>query len=1079
MMKKMLLLYALLLGAMLYSQTTLATYQFNNNLNPSNPPTPIGNPSLLYYNANGTLGSANYENGWLFGWGSNMLYTTASGSYVELNLDTTSYSGITIDWHGELELGYTEVGTWALEIWKAGVWTNVDNMVLKNKPVFIFPDQDSENRSFTFDSYADNNANLKIRIRATGLNDKIRLDNLAITSRSPKIKVSGYNTTNMLTQIPVNAAAASLYGTDFGIVITSSLTATGYADRVFRIQNNGAATLNISAINFTGDNPADFAVTGTFPATVNAGTTKDFTVRFNAESDGKSSALLNIVSNANPSPYSYYVEGRGASCKSEDLVFKNNTMESGTQSLPAVGTFTKVLGYSGANNATNANNLSTGFGTYLYGPNNNATSNYPLFTSSNNSWYVRGTSSTVNFGPVDVTNEKGVFIGFNLAAFATGISDKFVNSDVVSLEVLDPTSGLWSKELEIRGNNASKANDSRFGFNGGVGLLEAKYDGDNNPVVGANTYSSVKLKLPGSSDFTNLAFRITAFSSSTNKLWLIDDVSVSIANAIYKTYIGGSGTGWINAKNQTTTEPILEEKAIIDASFIGNLIACACEVLPGKSVLINAGNSVTLEGTLTNNGSFTIESDGNLIQNDNRAANYGNITAKRIIKVGAARNQYNYLGTPVNFASGETFKTIYPGTTFVLYHNETNNMFYNSSGVNIPGRGLAVKEPTGSGATNVTATYKGVPQNGKILFPVANKDANPAVTTFGYNLVGNPYPSNINLLKLYEINGGKTGASPIASPNISPTFYFWDNNGNGQFTQQGNGYLGQAYAIFNVLSGSTGTGTKSSLGTKVPTSIVKVGQGFMTRTLLSNYDFVFNNSIRTSATSAADFLGKGNSNVQDDRYWLQLTAPSGITSTIAVVHYASGNNAFGPEDSRSMGGSDAIYTMVENEKIAIEGRSSFANTDRISLGTKHFATGNYTIGLDDKEGIFANGQSIYLKDLQTGIITNLSDGNYTFQANAGESTGRFEIIYKPESVLATNQTVKESVIVYRDGTDFIVKAENKKITALEVYDSVGRLIYSAKPNAVKVTVPTDRMLNGVYILKIDQGGTVTTKKVIR
>jgi hypothetical protein len=564
MMKKMLLLYALLLGAMFYSQTTLATFEFNDNLNPEAGATGVDNTSLKYYNASGTSVTPSYTNG---NNGSRVLNTSNDGAYIELSINTTGYSDINVSWYGEVNYGILNTGNWDLFANPgSGYGSSLLKMDLFNFLIFF---ADSRTENFTLDSTANNNATLKIKIKCSNLSSQIRLDKLVITSRSPKINVSGYNTTNTLTQIPVNAAAASLYGTDFDIVVTSSLTATGYTDKVFRIQNNGAATLNISAINFTGDNPTDFAVTGTFPATVNAGTTKDFTVRFNAASDGKSSALLNIVSNANPSPYSYYVEGRGASCKTEDLVFKNNTMESGTQSLPAVGTFTKVLGYSGANNATNANNLSTtGFGTYLYGPNNNPTSNYPLFTSSNNSWYVRGTSSTVNFGPVDVTNEKGVFIGFNLAAFATGSNEKFINSDVVSLEVLDPTSGLWSKELEIRGNNASKASDSRFGFNGGVGLLEAKYDGDNNPVVGANTYSSVKLMLPGSSDFTNLAFRITAFSSSTNKLWLIDDVSVSIANAIYKTYIGGSGTGWINAKNQTTTEPILEEKAIIDASFI-------------------------------------------------------------------------------------------------------------------------------------------------------------------------------------------------------------------------------------------------------------------------------------------------------------------------------------------------------------------------------------------------------------------------------------------------------------------------------------------------------------------------------
>lgn len=59
------------------------------------------------------------------------------------------------------------------------------------------------------------------------------------------------------------------------------------------------------------------------------------------------------------------------------------------------------------------------------------------------------------------------------------------------------------------------------------------------------------------------------------------------------------------------------------------------------------------------------------------------------------------------------------------------------------------------------------------------------------------------------------------------------------------------------------------------------------------------------------------------------------------------------------------------------------------LGPQHYADGNYTISLDAAEGRFANGQNIYLKDLQTGIITKLSKGAYPFVASAGENTGRF------------------------------------------------------------------------------------------
>ncbi|KIA89135.1 choice-of-anchor D domain-containing protein [Kaistella jeonii] len=1067
----------LLISMISQAQTTLATYDFTDNLNPN--AGAIGAPSLKYYNSSGMQTVPSYTNGTN---GSRVLNTTDEGAYVELTIDTSGYGGINVSWYGEVNYGFLNQGDWDLYAnTGSGYGTSLLTMDLFNFIVFF---SDARTENFTLDSAADNNSTVKIKIKCDNINSNIRLDKLVITSRSPKINVFGYNTTNVLTQIPVNSPAATIYGTDFGMVITSSITPTGYSDRVFRIQNNGAAVLNISAINFTGLNAADFSIFGALPTTVNSlGGTKDFTVRFNPSSDGKSSALLNIFSNADPSPYSYYLEGRGASCRSEDLPFKNNTMESGIQSLSSIAdgtsTFNKVSGYSRNSTASNSNNLGGG-GTRLYGPGGD-NANYNLFTSSNSSWYIRGETSTVNFGPVDVTNEKGVSISFNLAAFSSSSGTTFNNNDVVKLEVLDPITNSWSTEVEIRGNNNGTAKNSRFSFNSGS-YLEGTYDGNNLPIGGPVKNSAVKLKLLSSSNFTNLAFRITAASNTTAKVWLIDDVIVSTANAIFKTYTGTGLTGWKNSANNDTPAPIIEEKAIINADFTGDLTACECEVLPTKSVVINPGNVVRLENKLNNNGSFIIESDGNLIQNDNTAINSGDIISKRDIKISTLRNQYNYLGTPVAFQTGESYKTIFPGsTTTVLYHNQATNTFLNSSGANIPGRGSAVKEPVVSitipfTALATTAQYKGIPQNGEILLGVIN--SNTAVATFGYNLVSNPYASNIDLRKLYDINGGKTDSTKVFSPNIGATFYFWDNNGNTQFEQQGSGYNGQSYALFNVLTGSNGTGTIAASGTKMPTKIVKVGQGFMTKSLIANYNFKFNNSIRTNDTSPTDFLGKSASTVQDDRYWLRMTAPSGITSTIAIVHYPGGNNLFGVEDSRSMGGSDIIYSMAEDEKVSINGRSSLVNTDIIPLGSKHFVNGNYVIAIDTAEGIFANGQNIYLKDKQTGIITNLSQGTYTFSAIAGESTGRFEISYQPETVLATDSKVKETFVVYRNGNEFVAQSSGQNITDLQLFDAGGRLILQRKGSQKELRFPADRLLEGMFVVKVTlKSGEIMTRKI--
>lgn len=556
---------------------------------------------------------------------------------------------------------------------------------------------------------------------------------------------------------------------------------------------------------------------------------------------------------------------------------------------------------------------------------------------------------------------------------------------------------------------------------------------------------------------------------------------------------GGISTNWNTPANWSEgTIPTANHCVIIPSTAQKPIITVGTDAF-AKNLTVKAGAGLRIDGNLTvtafvkneaTQNDVVVSSEGNLNQvNDNPLpANSGAITAKRDVKLSAGRQQYNYLISPLE---NQSLATVYKDAAgnpvpvpFVLYHSEATNKFYNSTGAYIKGRGLALKEPAVAFAPTVmTTSFSGNPTNGAFTFGLVN--SNLSDTTKGYNLTGNPYPSNIDLRKLYDINGGKTDPTQVTSPNISATFYLWDNNGNTIYEQQGSSYLGQSYALFNVLSGSNGTGTAANSGTKIPTKIVKVGQGFMTKSLKSTYNLNFNNSIRTTQSTAIDYLGKENSAIPDDRYWLKMTAPSGIVSTIAVVYYAGGSNLFGAEDSRTLEGSDAVYSIVENENVGINGRSSFTDTDKIPLGTKHFSTGSYTFELAGKEGLFESAQNIYLKDKQNGVITNLTQGNYIFTANEGASAGRFEIIYKPESVLVTDSVIKEDLVIYREGQDFIIRSTSKKIDEVEVYDPSGRLMYTLKPHDTKALLHSEYLTRGIYLLKIKQGDLLTTKKIIK
>ena len=507
---------------------------------------------------------------------------------------------------------------------------------------------------------------------------------------------------------------------------------------------------------------------------------------------------------------------------------------------------------------------------------------------------------------------------------------------------------------------------------------------------------------------------------------------------------------------------------------MGEIIACTCEVKNGATLTIGTGTSMTLQNEIVNNGgSIIVESDANLIQINDQALNIGNILVKRNLTFRSKeRKEYNYFISPVEGANLKT--DIYKkadGTAviapFVLYHQESNNKFYNSSGAYIAGRSLAVKEPAFSSDEVATAFYKGKPFNGVINYPLVYSGA-----LLGYNLVGNPYPSNLDLNKLYVDN--KT--------EIESTFQFWDNSVNGIYEQLGNNYTGNAYAIFNAAAGTgtglpaPGFGQAAGGSIKTPNNIVKVGQGFMVKASGIGKELKYSNHVRLADNNGSVFYGK---KLQDDRYWLKMTAPSGITSTTAIVYFANGNNQFGADDSRTLDNSDLIYSIVQNEKVGINGRTSFDPTDAIPLGTQHFGNGIYTMSLGNQEGIFANSQNIYLKDKQTNTITNLSEGDYSFSANAGDSTGRFEIIYQSDIVLVTDSKVKEGIVVYKDGEDFVIKSPAENITQVEVYDTGGRLVYKMQADQMKVIIPAQYLVQGVYILKINQKDQVTVRKIVK
>ncbi|GEM_PF-6232949 len=585
--------------------------------------------------------------------------------------------------------------------------------------------------------------------------------------------------------------------------------------------------------------------------------------------------------------------------------------------------------------------------------------------------------------------------------------------------------------------------------------------------------------------------------SITNGQVIIDDIewtSYGGETVAEKTW---NGTSW----SGNGLPPTSFQKAVFVENYTSNedaslasdgiLHACACEVAEGKKVTISPNHTFEVEDYIVNNGNIEIQSDANLIQKNDIAAYTSSQTDhfKVIRNSMMKRLDYIYWGSPVE---GQTFKDFSPNTVASRFYryNETYDSFITISPLTDPmiaGEGYAIRAPNNQNATESSpwsGIFTGKPHNGIVTRPVTkspnslldpNKpesSTNPIIER-GKNMLANPYPSNLDLEVL-------TDSNPSTATGV---YYFWTNTNDFHDNTQvpGNGsygnYATNHYATYNT---SGAVPAANAMNDQLPTRFIRPGQGFLYEASAEG-TVIFNNEMRSS-NQDSHFISSRGTSVAPERFWLKLTTPIGNYNTLLIAYIAGATNAYEKRyDAKYPGqGSDRFYSVNDNQKLIIHGRQyPFIDTDMVPLGMSAFVNGNYSINIVRKEGVFENGQAIFLKDKQTGIVTNLSEGEYSFVSNEGEINDRFEIVYKPESVLLSQQFEKDKMKVYRDGNDFVIKSTNKKISEIRLYDTSGRLLLAVSPDSLETRLNGNRFPNGVYILHINRNHEWTTKKIVK
>ncbi|WP_283417338.1 T9SS type A sorting domain-containing protein [Epilithonimonas pallida] len=518
---------------------------------------------------------------------------------------------------------------------------------------------------------------------------------------------------------------------------------------------------------------------------------------------------------------------------------------------------------------------------------------------------------------------------------------------------------------------------------------------------------------------------------------------------------------------------------------------------------IKSGHSITISGDITTpDNKIIIESDASLTQTKLTDGNSSNkAIAKRNVKMKTL--DYTYWSSPVkdqvllnttNVNANNSSGGFSPGTpnNRTYEYNEVNDSFKATTNATfIPAKGYAIrgKSTYGTSFAVDSLSFNGNLNNGDYSIQIQkskNTIINGVTYEHGYNLIGNPYPSNINFIKFYNLDQGNGVKN---SDVIFGKAWFWTNF-SASATQAGSSYSGNNYATITLAGGASPTSVDSATGTPTPNEFIKVAQGFIVQMRATpptgstpvTGTVKFDNSIRTN-DNTGHFYNDNKNSASDEinRYWLKMVSPYNISNTILIAHMDGATNQYDADyDAELLSvGDDSFYSKINTQKLHIQARSNpISDEDFVALGAKYSMNGTYKISLGNREGIFVSDQKIYLRDKLTVTYTDLTSQDYTFSTSKGTDENRFEIVYKNKEVLGTNNLSKSDFIVYRDGNYFVIKS-SANLGKIELYDVSGKLIQSKYSSEKSIRMDVSTLSSGVYIIKAENSGNVRTKKIIK
>ena len=569
----------------------------------------------------------------------------------------------------------------------------------------------------------------------------------------------------------------------------------------------------------------------------------------------------------------------------------------------------------------------------------------------------------------------------------------------------------------------------------------------------------------GSAEVDMGAYEYISYQSNTSGNW--EDYTTWHLSADGSTFSDLPSSAYVPTSSMAGSVSILNGHTVTIASNATS-----------RTLTVNGGAKLTNNSTL-NATTFNILSDptnGTGTYLDNGTTTYTTANVRQYLGLSSASTARNwYISSPVSGA------VVPANQTFFGYQEDGTNGNLSATGSTAYWKpyAAAISLTLGKGyiaqpGSATTLTFTGTLNAGDKPSPnLSSTIAN--ISSMGYNLIGNPYPSYLNVLP-----------SIAANANLDQTVWY---------RTQGTETPTPLYH-FETVNVSSGTGTNYA-GTGQVTGYIPPMQAFWVHTNADAQTITFLNANRSHAgivtltdgnnTQVPTTLLKARVLESNAQGILRLNVSNGNTGDETIIYTnAKASNGYDNYDSRKMSNNNAaipeIYTTVGNEQLVINGMNSIAPDTEIPLG---FTTGQSNV-FSIKANEFSNFDSdtkVYLKDNLLNTEQDLTDGTaYTFASDVASTTSRFSVVFKSVGVTTGVQAASNdpSILIYKNANNQIAVNCNGSISDnafISVYNALGQKLELKQITSI-TTLIGRTFTSGVYMVTVNNGEKSTTKKVI-